>query len=652
MKKLLLSLFIASYFSANAQTNYALSFNGTTTYVDCGNSSSFNANTIRTMECWVKFNNLTGSQEILSKSISGQGIELLIFGGNLAAYFMRDGSNYSFIAYASSNLQTNVWYHIAVTWDGTKENIRLYVNGVSVGARTDGGNINTTGLANPSGSFRIGNWADPTTRYLNGTVDEVRIWNVNRTAAQIESAMFQTAADQTGLVAYYKMDGGSGTSLVNSTPTAGLTGTLVGSPAWVASPVIKNANALSFDGTNDLVNLSTSSSLKFSSSFTAELWVKSANWAVAAQQQLISCYESGGWGITLTSDGKMNFLIRSAVSGTSYVGVSYPVSNLTNNTWYHVAGTFDGRFMRMYVNGNLVGSYDLGSSGTVFYSYPSNPVFIGADPTDNATPQGLYFAGQIDEVRLWNIARTQAQIQSVMNTEIDPTDATQTTGLVSYYRFNQGIALGTNTGLSTVIDLKGTNNASLTNFALTGSASNYVSQQSTLTALPVTYLSFTAQRNGSQVRLQWSTAQEQNTSHFILQHSTDNTTWSNVGSVAAAGNSNEVRQYAYTHTTPASGLNLYRIMQMDRDDKAYYSQIVKINFNASGVTNVLYNYIDDGQIRVQLIKPAVIALYSHDGKLLMRKQLAAGQHAIDVSGFAKGIYLLKSDGYTEKILLQ
>jgi hypothetical protein len=651
MKKILLSVLLGAGSLANAQSNYGLSFNGTN-YVDCGKNAVFDANNIRTLECWVKFNDLAGNQEILSKSITGQGIELLVYNNMLSAYFMSSGSDGSSISYAASNLQTGVWYHVAASWDGTKENIRLYVNGVSVGTRTDNGNISTTGLANPNVSFRIGNWSDATGRYFNGTIDEVRVWSVNRTAEQIKAKMFATGTDETGLIAYYKMDEGGGASLNNSTATTGLTGTLTNSPSWVASPVVKNANAISFDGTNDLVNLGTSSSLRFTNSFTAELWVKSANWAVGAQQQLLSCFESGGYGITLTTNGNLNFFTRSSVTGSSYVGVSYPVSNLTNNTWYHVAGTFDGRYLRMYVNGSLVGTYDLGSSATIVYTYPSTPVFIGADPNDDASPQGLFFAGQIDEVRLWNVTRTEAQIQSALNKEQNPSDATQTTGLVSYYTFNQGIASGTNSGLTTIIDQKGTNNAKLTSFALTGGTSNYVAQQAGLIVLPVTYVSFSAQSQGGQVKLQWSTAQEENTAEFIVQHSTDGSNWKNIGHVTAAGHSNQVRQYSFVHTNPASGSNQYRIMQTDRDGRASYSQVRKINISEAGAVSVLSNYIKNNSIRVRLDKPAVIHLYSLDGKLLLQKQLAEGAQTIDVSGFAKGLYLLNISGHTEKIMLQ
>ena len=105
-----------------------------------------------------------------------------------------------------------------------------------------------------------------------------------------------------------------------------------------------------------------------------------------------------------------------------------------------------------------------------------------------------------------------------MNTELNP--ATQT-GLVSYYTFDQGIAAGTNTGLTTVIDQSGNNNGTLTNFSLTGSSNNFVAQNPGIT-LPVTIISFTAEKVANSVLLQWSTASEENTKDFTIQHTTGN----------------------------------------------------------------------------------------------------------------------------------
>jgi hypothetical protein len=84
---------------------------------------------------------------------------------------------------------------------------------------------------------------------------------------------------------------------------------------------------------------------------------------------------------------------------------------------------------------------------------------------------GDFFKGTIDEVRFWNVARSQADIQAKMNCELTGTEA----NLVAYYKFNQGVAGSNNAGVTTLTDIAGgDNNGTLSNFALTGTTSNWV----------------------------------------------------------------------------------------------------------------------------------------------------------------------------------
>ena len=76
----------------------------------------------------------------------------------------------------------------------------------------------------------------------------------------------------------------------------------------------------------------------------------------------------------------------------------------------------------------------------------------------------------MDEVRVWNVVRTQAQISANKGIEF----CSNPTGLVAYYQFNLGVAGGTNTGLTTLPDLIGSNNGTLQTFSLTGSLSNWI----------------------------------------------------------------------------------------------------------------------------------------------------------------------------------
>jgi hypothetical protein len=92
------------------------------------------------------------------------------------------------------------------------------------------------------------------------------------------------------------------------------------------------------------------------------------------------------------------------------------------DTWTHVAVTFDGNFRRHYVNGELVGTF--AETGPLTTS--TSELRIGSDVSWERTPDG-----RIEEVRIWNVARTAAQIRANLNVQI----TTAQPGLVSVYPF-------------------------------------------------------------------------------------------------------------------------------------------------------------------------------------------------------------------------
>jgi hypothetical protein len=92
-------------------------------------------------------------------------------------------------------------------------------------------------------------------------------------------------------------------------------------------------------------------------------------------------------------------------------GALFGIGPLTVNTWTHLAGTYDGATLRLYVNGVQVSSR--AQTGPIAVS--TNPLQIGGD-----TFYGQYFLGKIDEVRVYNWALSGSQIQSDMNSPITP----------------------------------------------------------------------------------------------------------------------------------------------------------------------------------------------------------------------------------------
>ncbi|HWJ29620.1 MAG TPA: hypothetical protein VNS32_23985, partial [Flavisolibacter sp.] len=235
--------------------------------------------------------------------------------------------------------------------------------------------------------------------------------------------------------------------------------------------------------------------------------------------------------------------------------------------------------------------------------------------------------------------------------EIDP--ATNS-NLVGYYTMNQGIPSGNNTSLLTLYDQKGNNNGTLNGFSLSGSTSNFIAQSNNLTILPLKWLSFIAQKQISSVLLKWSTVSESHTSDFSIEHSADGRNWKNIGLVSSINNM-EPHSYSYVHTAPSAGYNFYRIRQNDKDGKYSYSIIVHVDF---GKTSVPFTLISNPvmnktlQLRVNSSVNQSITLLGGEGKIIWKKEFPAGIYAIDMNMLPKGIYILKAEGYSEKLILQ
>lgn len=172
--------------------------------------------------------------------------------------------------------------------------------------------------------------------------------------------------------------------------------------------------------------------------------------------------------------------------------------------------------------------------------------------------------------------------------------------------------------------------------------------------LPVELISFTAVRQDNNVNLQWKTAQESNSSHYIVEKSTDGNVFTAAGTVAAAGNSNNTLLYNYTDANAAAngGTIYYRLKMVDIDGSYKYSQIIAVNFPATATRLVRYyptsitagvpvttEIISDKAQRVNL------QYFDANGKLLSSgyRNLVAGFNKIELPlpATAKGTVMIK-----------
>jgi hypothetical protein len=102
--------------------------------------------------------------------------------------------------------------------------------------------------------------------------------------------------------------------------------------------------------------------------------------------------------------------------------------------------------------------------------------------------------------------------------------------------------------------------------------------------MPIQLTSFTAQKKGTAVSLDWSTAQELNNSYFQVEQSVDANNWTILAKVNGAGNSQTVKNYNTLDANPASGINYYRLKQVDFDGNSKYSKTISIKADGPKTT--------------------------------------------------------------------
>ena len=143
------------------------------------------------------------------------------------------------------------------------------------------------------------------------------------------------------------------------------------------------------------------------------------------------------------------------------------------STWYHVAVTYDAATttMRLYRDGVEVASN------------VSVPPYLNGNQVQIGSYQAFFHMyGSIDEVRIWNRALCQDEIQQNMNCELDPR---RQAGLVALYHFNQGTVGANNAGITQLTDASGNaNHGTLVNFALNGATSNWAAGNASGTCAP------------------------------------------------------------------------------------------------------------------------------------------------------------------------
>jgi len=232
-----------------------------------------------------------------------------------------------------------------------------------------------------------------------GPVTNYTFTNVQ--SAHTIAASFALDDPNQGLVARWPLNEGSGNVIVDATDND-LDGTLTGAPGWVTGTM---ALALALDGTSQYALVPDDPLLDLTSQITMSAWIKPSKLGTAnviAKANFVGTIVPG-YELNLSSSGKP--FVRFNASDTYRVNgaTSYPT---TGDTWMHLAATYDGGDIKLYVNGVLDGSL------TTAFAISANdqPLGIGAQSDGNT---GRLFQGALDEIRLYNRALSASAIQAL-----------------------------------------------------------------------------------------------------------------------------------------------------------------------------------------------------------------------------------------------
>ncbi len=216
------------------------------------------------------------------------------------------------------------------------------------------------------------------------------------------TATTQQQTGQPGLVAAYGYSEGSGTTTVDASGNSN-TGTISGA-TWTGSG--RYGSALSFNGTSNRVNISDANSLDLTAGMTIEAWVYPgtvSGWRTVMLKEI-----ANGLAYALyASDDKTHPAVYINTGGADLYAAG--TTALPANAWSHLAATYDGTMLRLYVNGAPAGSRP--TTGSM-------QVSTGALRVGGNAVWGEYYQGRIDEVRIYNRALAQTEIQTDMSTPV------------------------------------------------------------------------------------------------------------------------------------------------------------------------------------------------------------------------------------------
>ncbi len=583
------------------KANSAYSFNGSSNNISIGNFSNWDMYKSNfTMSVWFETNDTTHTREQMligkDSACSGPGqfrFEINEWGGS-SPY-----NNISVVATGLTNANQfryfplpnrKVWINAIIV--KSNKNSFMYVNGNLVATYTNDTSV-TLGsysfncyigarLATPSCATK-GNLVN----FFWGKLDDIRIYNRTLDSASVQALYHEggydapkTTIPTNGLVAWYPFTG-------NTLDSSGNNNHGTNNGATLTTDRFGKTNcAYQFNGTNGVsrIRVPDSKSLTVGSALTISLWVKYNSLANNANVFLQKGTGGGclSTGYNLSYDNNFGSMpyIKGLGYGQNNMCAGIVDSSNLDNNWHHIVVVYNPP------SGNTIYFDGISKGKGNFSSCPSCSILNSTNPLYiGNTGYGIPWDGKIDDIRIYNKSIDSTGVQAL---------------------YHEGGYLGI--------------------------------------PLPVKFEDISGLKSGNAIKINWHSSTEQNTSLFIIQHSTDGTSFTDIGTVKAIGSGANSYQFTDNAPTPypLNGVLYYRLKSVDKDGSSTYSKVISVQLT---IDNFQLSITPNPAKSIVTIKGnhiASIQVIDNLGRVVKTVSLKdATNPTLSVSGLPMGVYHLR-----------
>ena len=449
-------------FGVSGQINTGARFNGSSSLIAIG-SPIPNTDTNVAISAWVKLNSgISGHMHITGTGIttaaseapfratlqyqSANTFRLFALRQVAGTYYLADNSTLTNVT-----MNADVWYHVVWSYNATGRQLSTFLNGTPIDTNKA---MSTSGSSVNDSTTVIGSFRSTSGPFFDGTIDQLRIFSSTIDSTQASTLAAETACVHTSTTdnndfpvtnaAYYKLDN---SSVDSHSGTYDLT------ESNIEYRFGRYGQAGVFNGTNGYLYASNSVQQP-TTNFSVSVWVL-FHQIKTASTGVIGNFKTGvtpqiGWAIAHQNGTPLQFW-ADGTAGSSNDGMVQSTSSIPTNEWIHVVGTYDGSNVKIYINGTLENT----KSYTQTPNTTDQPLVIGRW---YGNYDELYTDGQIDQVRIFSTAISQANVTSLYNEkpEIDTSNFKTVlykgTGVANLFISNVGMDLETSGGLVWIKD--------------------------------------------------------------------------------------------------------------------------------------------------------------------------------------------------------